>query len=54
MKFCFPLEGKRAFEHCSLEVMHSEAGGEQLVEVASSFISGKQKKELNMYQMQTQ
>lgn len=44
MKFCFPFEGKRAFEHCSLGGMDSEIGGEQVVEVASSFISEKQKK----------
>lgn len=44
MKFCFPLEGKRFFEHCSLEGMDSEIGGEQVVEVGSSFVSKKQKK----------
>lgn len=44
VKFCFPFEGKRAFEHCSLEGMDSEIGGAQVVEVASSFVSEKRKK----------
>lgn len=44
MKFCFPFEGKRAFEHWSLEGTNSEIGGEQAVEVASSFVSEKQQK----------
>lgn len=55
VKFCFPFEGKRAFEHCSLEGMDSEIGGAQVVEVVSSFVSEKQKKkEENMYHMQIQ
>lgn len=57
MKFCFPLEGKRFFEHCSLEGMDSEIGGEQVVEVVSSFVSKKQKKKpqrVNTYYMQIQ
>lgn len=55
MKFCFPFEGKRAFEHCSLEGMDSEIGGEQVVEVASSFVSEKGKKKgENTYHMQIQ
>lgn len=41
VKFCFPLEGKRFFEHCSLEAMESEIGGERVVEVVSSFVSKK-------------
>lgn len=56
MKFCFPLEGKRFFEHCSLEGMDSKIGGGQLVEVVSSFVSKKQKKpkRVNTYHVQIQ
>lgn len=44
VKLCFPLEGKRFLEHCSLEGMGSEIGGGQVVEVVSSFVPKKQKK----------
>lgn len=54
VKFCFPFEGKRAFEHCSLGGMDSEIGGAQGVEVASRFVSAKEKKRKNMYHMQIQ
>lgn len=56
MKFCFPLEGKRFFEHCSLEGMDSKIDGGQLIEVVSSFVSKKQKKHerVNTYHVQIQ
>jgi len=56
VKFCFPLEGKRFFEHCSLEGMDSERGGGQGVEGFSSFVSKKEKKtqKVNTHHMQIQ
>lgn len=49
VKFCLTLEGKRFFEHCSLEAMHSETCGMEVAEDVSSFASKKQKKQKSEY-----
>lgn len=49
VKLCFTLEGKRFFEHCSLEVVDSEICELQGADVVSSFVAKKQNKQKSSY-----